>query len=105
MNDRKVLTYICHNRGQDLAFVRGFSIVEHGLLTSNETVLIRKHIPVRMTFKATTPTRRPMKAQRIQRRLNLQLLQENIGRIPRLLHAINEGKLDEAMAGITELPE
>ena len=65
-------------------------------------MLIGKHIPVRVTLKATTPTRSPIKEQKIRRQLNLQLLQENVGRIPYLLHAINEGKLDEAMAGITE---
>ena len=104
VNDGKVLTYICHNGGSaiDLTFVRGFSIVEQGLLTSNEAALIRKHIPVRMTLKAITPTRSPIKEQRMRSRLNLQLPQENVGRIPCLLHAINQRKLDEAMAGITE---
>ena len=93
VNDRKVLTNICHNGGStiDLTFVRGFSIVEQGLLTSNEAALIRKHIPVRVTLKVTMATRSPIKAQRIQKRLNLQLLQEHVSRIPCLLHAINEG--------------
>ena len=101
VNDGKVLAYICHNGGSDidLTFVRGFSIVEQGILTSNEAALIRKYICVRVTLKATTPMSSPIKAQRIQRRLNLQLLQEIVGRIPRLLQAIKEGKLDEAVAG------
>ena len=66
VNNRKVLTYICHSGRSaiDLSFVRGFSIVEHGLLTSNEAALIRKHIPVSLTLKATTHTRSPIKAQK-----------------------------------------
>lgn len=103
VNDRKVLTYICHNGGSaiDLAFVRGFEIVEHGLQINNEAALIRKHVPVTITIRVTTPSRKQLKEQKKQRKLNPQLLQRNIDKIPCLLQSISEGNLDEAMEGIT----
>ena len=104
VNNRNVLTYICHNGGSavDLAFVRGFDIREHGLLTSSDAALIRKHLPVSTTLKVTTPTRKQTKVQRLRRELDSSLLRQNTDKIPYILQAVNEGKLDEAMSGITD---